>query len=231
MTGPQLPKVYSRDPTSTDAWVRSLAGAVPWVGSAIGELLTRRWTRLREERLEQAFAEVSRQIGELGETKLDKEYVHSDGFLHILTICVESILREHDDRKRQFFVNLLINAMTKATLDQRSRAEWFASVLGRMSSFHLIGLSLVFATPEQRSHVMKELDGQHGDFRAIAACLKDLESAGFIRDLPAPRAGTPDRAAVLDIVQKARLTESGTEYVRWLRSPVEAPSANQATFR
>lgn len=218
-------KLFKPERSNLDAWIRSAAGAIPWVGTAVGELLTYRWTQVREERLEEAFQEIARRIESLGEDKLDKTYVSSDAFMHILVICFEGLIREHDDRKRRFFVSLLVNSMTAEMKDKRSRADWFASVLGRMSYFHLLGFSLIVADVAQRARLLDDISSQQGDFRAVAACLKDLESAGFITDFPLAGDARTDKHIVLGIIQSVTLTTSGSEFVEWVSARPNASAA------
>ncbi len=69
-------------PESPDPVIRSLAGAIPFVGTAIGELLTYRLTKVKEERIAEAFNRISYLVTKLGEEKIDKAYVNSEEYQH-----------------------------------------------------------------------------------------------------------------------------------------------------
>lgn len=211
-----------------DALIRSATGAVPFIGTALGELLTIRWTMARNRRLQDVFDRLGQLIAELGESKLDKKYIESEDFQQLLIICLDAISRERRDAKRQAFVNILANAMTARAESDRTRGEWYAGVLSRQSYYHLVALRAIVSTPEQRQQLIDSFDDS-GDLRALIGCTKDLTGAGFIFDYVDADPSVPERTALEQIWNRAQLTSNGEEYVSWMSEPLAAETATQKT--
>lgn len=199
---------------SWDSLIRSLAGAVPSVGTALGELLTVRWAKAREDRIAESFSYIADAIERLGEEKLDKDYVLSEEFQHTLFIAFDNIVREHRKKKRICFQNIVINAMTKKMTASRSQAEWFVDTLGRMSYFHLIGLGLLMK--DAASGFLEEIKSEK-EMQAVIGCLRDLQSAGFVNKVEIIDASSA--MIIQHNMKNAALTSNGEDFISWISDP------------
>lgn len=69
--------------------LKSLFGAVPYVGTALNEVLFERRSRLKQERLNNFIIEFSKFLGKYSPTDISHDFINSDAFSDIF----ESILR------------------------------------------------------------------------------------------------------------------------------------------
>jgi len=222
-------KLYQSEKNRWDSLIRSFAGTVPYAGTAIGELLTYKWTSIREKRLEEAFSQIACLIQEMGESKIDKQYLNSEGFQHLLIVCLEQIIREHREKKRECFVNLLVNAMKKEKDVAKDQAEWFADVLSRMSFFHILAFKLIKANQKERELIFNSLIKTQADRQALISCAKDLESAGFITNFPSVMFAINIYDIVDVVFQKLTLTKAGEAFINWISTPIETKDSKNNT--
>ena len=211
-------EIYESPRDEPDRILRALAGAVPWVGSAIGEALTVKYAEARERRLKEAFDTLGDVVRGLGNVKLDKAYIASEEFQQLLIACIENIQRESREEKRRAFVNIIANAMIRRLFSERTRAEWYAGVLGRQSYFHLLVLQEVDGTDIEREAILSHFTDR-GDRQALLGCAKDLTGAGFITEFDLPHAEVNELETLRQLFRTVQLTANGAEYVKWLSRP------------
>ena len=199
--------LYQGDNPGMAAIIRGLSGTVPYIGPMIGEALTINYTKVREERLREAFDNISEMLMKLGEDKIDKDYVRTEDFQHLLIMTLESALKSKHSEKRKSFARILTNALSADMDDEkRRRAEWFAETLGRMSYYHILAFNILMS--KERDELIAGLS--ETDKNAVFSCLSDLKSAGFVI-YKGHLADKPDAS----YFNSAELTEPGREFVRW----------------
>lgn len=206
----ELIVLYHNENSELDSVIRGFAGAIPFIGTGIGEALTYNLKKKREERLKEAFDNMSKMLIKLGEEKIDKEYVESEEFQHLLVTSLELVMKTIDSEKRKSFSKLLVNSISiDKTDEERRHAEWFAETLGRMSYFHLLAFKIICSSEKDRAKLIADM--KEVDKTALLSCVSDLESAGFL-SFPF---STP-RPLDMHMFKNTTLTTSGKDFVNWV---------------
>lgn len=85
--------------------------AIPYVGGVIDEVLFEARARNQQDRLNALFSQTKLDVEELGEEKLDKEFIHSERFVELVEeICTRTAKTASETRRARFrkiFVDLL----------------------------------------------------------------------------------------------------------------------------
>jgi hypothetical protein len=89
------------DPSSAKEYglsvLKGVIGAVPYVGTALNEIIFDARSRLKEDRLNSFFAEVAEEVERLSEESIDHDYLKSEEFSDL----IEGRLRSSRSRPRQ----------------------------------------------------------------------------------------------------------------------------------
>ena len=207
-------KLYEETKGVESSILRSLAGLIPYIGTAIGELLTSSWTKIREKRLEEAFSRIASKINKIEKEKIDQQYVKSEEFQHLLITCLNQISNEYNKEKRHYFINVLVNSLkVDKNAEERALAEWFTGILQRVSDYHFIIFKLLSYSPSRRQKAFREMIKDKIARQAIFSCIRDLEGAGFITNVMY-KENTLGRK-VIDW-SSIRLSPTGEKLVEWI---------------
>lgn len=119
--------------------VKGTIAAIPFVGGAINEILFEARSRLKQERLNRLFQAVAEEVAQLGEDKLDQEFLASDEFSDLIEdICLRAS-RTASERKARCFRRVLVDAF-QGKYDSNF-GEMFMNILGEITEAELHVLS------------------------------------------------------------------------------------------
>jgi hypothetical protein len=106
------------------------------VGATITDMLTRVATKRTHERMGQMFDEVSKQIYELGEEKIDREWFRGEEFQTLLFEALHQLHVTQDKRKIEMLGKALANSGAKQ-FNEESRKELFLQLVRDLTPQHV----------------------------------------------------------------------------------------------
>ncbi len=80
----------------------------------IGTLLTSTWTAYNNSRFQDMVDNLSKQLLQLGEEKLDKEYISSEEFIDLFNLALKTRIQHRSTQKAKFIYGLIIESVSKA---------------------------------------------------------------------------------------------------------------------
>lgn len=80
----------------------------------IGTLLTSAWTAYNNSRLQDVIDNISKQLLQLGEEKLDKEYITSEEFIDLFNLALKIRIQHRSTQKAKFIYGLIVETSSKA---------------------------------------------------------------------------------------------------------------------
>lgn len=91
--------------------LKGIIGAIPYVGPLFNEILFDARSRVMQRRLEQFVGELSQEVAQLKEEKIDHSYLQSDEFSDLLGDVAHKVAKTQDTRKFQYFRNVLLRGL------------------------------------------------------------------------------------------------------------------------
>ena len=107
-----LQKAYARKATET--LVRSLLGAIPFVGTALNEAIFDLSARLKQVRLEKFVEELDRNLRALEADKIDTAYIYSEEFVDFLEDVLIRAAKTRAEEKRKKLAAVLAGRLQHA---------------------------------------------------------------------------------------------------------------------
>ncbi len=169
----------------------ALAAAIP-VAAQAG--LAARASKIQQDRVEQARAEVAEQVERLNEKKLDREFIESDQFFDWLREAFDRIQRADDAEKRAALRNVFVNGLIHGQSSGPLKAIILRRV-GDLSAHHIRAMQAWsrIARPVEATDVpvftsMTNANAHRPfarieEFRTALPDLSDLEFRVLINDL------------------------------------------------
>jgi hypothetical protein len=90
---------------------RSAFGAVPWIGSALNEVLFEHRSRIKQQRFEEFVAGMEADLSRLDESAINKDYLHSEEFSDLLESVVVRVVQSGDSARRARLREFLVAQM------------------------------------------------------------------------------------------------------------------------
>ena len=207
--------------------------AVPHIGGALTNILSGAWTKRKETRMREAFERVGSLLRLVDSSKVDWEYIRSEEFEGLVVLCLEHIVGEHRQDRRDLYAHILTNSVLRASPSAKTQAEWFAESLSRMSPYHMLAFKATRMAETDLEGFLRDVAAQPGALQALQAlqaCAGDLRSAGYVEfdtRLPVPTI----ISNLVALFTWARLTEVGKLFVAWITEPrgITQPETGAAT--
>jgi len=169
-------KAYGNAP-----WLRALVQLVPGgAGSCVDVLISNKLTEINQKRVEGLFEDVSVQLEDLGEKKLNKQFLSSEEFIEIFRASVEIVARSADANKRKIISDYLAGIVRCENITDLS-----GQVLEDIRSLQPVHLQVLAILPSasdtkvDKAHPPEALDGMPAV--VYEKCMNDLERFGFLR--------------------------------------------------
>ena len=162
-------------------WFRALVQLAPCgAGGAVDVLLSGKSAAINQRRVNKLLEEISTQIEELSDEKLNKQFLASDEFFEIFRTSAEIAAHSSDADKRKTVAAYLSGRVRCGVLTNLS-----AQVLEDIRSMQPIHFQVLAVLPPASSQVVNKTRPSEAlmDMPAevYEKCMSDLERFGFIR--------------------------------------------------
>lgn len=87
--------------------VKSIFGAVPFVGSALDEIVFDYWGRLKQNRLNRFTQEFSEYVKNMNLQNVDIEYIKSEQFIDVFREILSSVVKTNSEKKLAYYKQVL----------------------------------------------------------------------------------------------------------------------------
>lgn len=154
--------------------VKSVVGVVPWIGQALNEALFDCRGRIKQERLNAFFSDVAVRVEQLGEEKIDKQYITTDEFSDFIEQIAKRVADNRNQKKRSIYSSLLIAGVCGHRPPELSST--FLGILEEISDSEFELFSTLFKLSHKIGPVPPRFEG-------------DFEDGQFLR-FPAERIAT-----------------------------------------
>jgi hypothetical protein len=114
----------------------ALVAQVPLVGEAIKEMVTQLSFRRTHERMRNMFDEMTDQVNQLGEDKIDREWFKSEEFQTLLFEAMRQLHTTHDKQKIEMLGRALANSGALNLRDE-GRKELFVQLVRELTPQHI----------------------------------------------------------------------------------------------
>jgi hypothetical protein len=99
--------------------IKGAIGAIPFCGSAINEALFDIAGRIQQKRINEFVVQLTSQINEIADNKIDEEYLKSEDFYDLTRIIFESVIRIKSKEKQTALSRVYLNAIQdKSDIEQ-----------------------------------------------------------------------------------------------------------------
>ena len=99
--------------------IKGAIGAIPFFGSAINEALFDIAGRIQQKRINEFVVQLTSQVNEIADNKIDEEYLKSEDFYDLTRIIFESVIRIKSKEKQTALSRVYLNAIQdKSDIEQ-----------------------------------------------------------------------------------------------------------------
>lgn len=166
--------------------LKGLASCIPGIGGLLAEYIDYCLPRSLSKRRDLFLQEIASRLNELSDRKLIEleDISNNDLFATIIYRAINESLKVHENEKRQYLKNGVINTAMKININQEIQ-ERFINILSQLtlSHIHLLSLfqNLEVSTIDSYEGLFKlcekDFNGNRDEFRMF---IQDLLSYGFI---------------------------------------------------
>lgn len=103
--------------------LRMAVNAIPYIGGALDLLLSSKWNKIAEKRIEDFFEFVNEKIDTVEEEKINKDFLETEEFADILMECLRSSMKTRERNKIKNFSNILSHSITFQDFDVNNFEE------------------------------------------------------------------------------------------------------------
>ncbi len=119
--------------------VKATLSAIPIVGGPLASLMGDYIPKKKEERLVNFINEIAVKLEEYS-NEINKEYIKTDEFSHILEGCLKGVLNNYQQQKILCFKGILINSLRRGI--EQERKEYYLYLVDNLTEVHLRILAL-----------------------------------------------------------------------------------------
>lgn len=157
--------------------IKGAIGAIPFYGSAINEALFDIASRIQQKRINDFVIQLTNQINEIENIKIDKDYLKSEDFYDLTRIIFESVIRIKSEQKQLALSKVYMNAIL-----EKSDIEQDLSILFSKFIIDLIPLQIqIMFFIEQNEEALIEIGSYKKFYDLFIASFKiqDLDKYEF----------------------------------------------------
>ncbi|MCI0722757.1 MAG: hypothetical protein L0338_27865 [Acidobacteria bacterium] len=193
--------------------LRAAVTAIPYLGGPIDALLSGRAAKAQYERLMDWLEDLRAACSLLSEEKIDKRFIFSEEFESLFYETADKVRRTRECEKRRLLRNVLIRACI-ASPSKTPDKEKLVRILDELTPFHVRVLQQIHGDP-QPAIDLQEVVRRVGVERQleVTVATNDLVRLGLVY-ITAGR-------LFADPTVNARSTAFGTEFLEFLRDPLE----------
>jgi len=103
----ELSKKYS-----DNSLIRTVVNIIPYVGGSLDLLLTDKWNKFYQRRIENMLEQISNDMGQI-EGKIDEEYLNTEEFFDIILKILKEASQTRLDEKRKLYSKVLRDSISK----------------------------------------------------------------------------------------------------------------------
>lgn len=96
-----------------NAIARVIVNAIPYIGGSVDVLLTQRWSRIRQQRIDDLLEKISVELSEIKETAVTKETLESEEFYDLVFQIASNAISSRCGETRVGYARVIKTALNK----------------------------------------------------------------------------------------------------------------------
>ncbi|MCL2350222.1 MAG: hypothetical protein FWC67_01955 [Defluviitaleaceae bacterium] len=148
--------------------LKSLFGTIPFIGSALDEVLFEHWGRLRQNRVNSFVEEFAKYVETLGLNSVNISDMKSEHFVDAFAAIILSVAKTNSERKIEYFKRILARLIV-VPVGKIDFLPTLLDILEKVDDTEIIILEYFYKiindTTARESHIANIKSGLHNSFR------------------------------------------------------------------
>jgi hypothetical protein len=140
------------------SFIRSVVSMIPYIGGGLDILLTDKWSKFYQRRVENMLSQLSMDIKAV-EDKVDEKYLNSEEFLDVVVRILKDATQTRLDDKRKLYSKVMRDSISN--MSKTAETEALIEIISNLNEHDLIFINRIdtFTKVDSNQHEKFTADG------------------------------------------------------------------------